>query len=497
MTRLDPALERQVVDAICRQDFLPFLWRAFGTLHAGRTEGFVANWHIEAMCHELDRLRRGENLRLVINVPPRHLKSITVSVAFVAFLLGHNPAAKVIAASYGLDLGRKHSEDCRRIMEADWYRRVFPGTRLAQRGNTNDEIRTTRGGSRKAVSLGGAVTGHGADYIIIDDLLKASDATSETELQNARDYIQSSLLSRLDDPAKGRVVMIAQRLHERDPAGFLLESGTYHHLNLRAIAETDEAVPIGRGRVHHRKTGEALFPAKMDLETLARMRREMGSVVFNCQYQQNPTAADGSPLRWEWFGSYEKAPSRSAFEMLVQSWDTASSADPNAAFSVCTTWGFRERKWWLLDVFRARLEYPELKRKCLAMAEDWAADLVLIEKASSGVPLLQDCRLVHRGRFQASTPETDKERRFRAACAPVSEGLVLLPLEAPWLPSFRQELLAFPRGAFKDQVDSFSQMMNWATSGRFYAKLSVDHPIIAERRAIRSNRPRPEGRYRG
>lgn len=168
MTSHDPRLPLQISDALYRTSFLAFVWKTFATLHPGPQDAFVPAWHVAAMCHELENIRSGENRRLVITIPPRHLKSITVAVAYVAFLLGHWPETKIIVASYGLDLARKHSEDCRRVMEAPWYQRLFPNTRLAARGNTVEEIRTTRGGGRKSVSIGGAVTGHGADYIIID-----------------------------------------------------------------------------------------------------------------------------------------------------------------------------------------------------------------------------------------------------------------------------------------------------------------------------------------
>src|SRR6056297_2180783 len=330
-----PTLEqlRAGATALARDDFFYFVWRVFGTLHSGREKEFVPGWHVQAMCHELDEIRTGENQRLVINVPPRHLKSITVSVAFVAFLLGHDPSSKIIVASYGLDLARKHSEDCRRVMQSRWYREMFPRTRLAARGNTMDEIRTTRGGSRKAVSIGGAVTGHGADCIIIDDLMKAGDASSEAELLRAQEYIEGSLLSRFDNPAEARVVMIAQRLHELDPPGYLLGKGGYRHLNLPAIAEDDQRIAIGTGQHFPRKSGEPLFPERFGLEVLERMRREMGAAVFNCQYQQNPVAPDGSPLRWEWFDSYDEVLPRHAYEMVVQSWDTGTSADPRSDYS--------------------------------------------------------------------------------------------------------------------------------------------------------------------
>ncbi|MEO0750457.1 MAG: hypothetical protein AAFY25_01510 [Pseudomonadota bacterium] len=271
------------------------------------------------MCHELDKVKRGANKRFVITISPRWLKSVAVAVAYVAYLLGHNPCTKIIVASYCLDLARKHSEDCRRVMNTDWYRETFPGTSLAAKGNSATEIKITAGGGRKAVSIGSAVTGHGADVIIIDDLLMAGDAHSETELLRAQDFIDSTLLSRFDNPSDGRLVLVAQRLHEMDPPGYLLNKGTYRHLNLPAIAEEVQVIPIGQGNVFHHRTGDLLFPARLDQKTLDQTRQEMGSAVFNCQYQQNPIPPDGSPLRWEWFGTYDECAPRNWYQLVVQS----------------------------------------------------------------------------------------------------------------------------------------------------------------------------------
>ncbi|MEW2911459.1 phage terminase large subunit [Leisingera sp. JC11] len=482
MTLHDPQLALRTTSALYRTNFFAFVWKTFGTLHPGKECTFVPAWHVEAMCHELDNIRSGENTRLIINVPPRHLKSVTVAVAFVAYLLGHYPNAKIIVASYGLDLARLHSEATRKVMTSAWYQRLFPRTRLAKKGNTQDEIKTTEGGGRKAVSIGGAVTGHGADYIIIDDLMKAADANSEAELTRAQEFIEGSLLSRFDNPSEGRVVMIAQRLHEVDPAGYLLDKGTYRHLNLPAIAEEEARIPIGQGRVHNRRTGDVLFPENVDRETLDRMRKEMGAATFNCQYQQNPIAPDGSVLRWEWFGTYDEVLPRTSYQMIVQSWDTGMSADPRSDFSVCTTWGFYGNKWHLLDVYRGQLDFPDLEAKAKGLVQKWDPERVLIEDAASGKPLLQTLNNDDRGRYRSIKPDKDKEIRFNAACSPVEARKVLLPREASWLPAFKRELQGFPRGRNDDQVDSFSQFLNWSTGNGFYRTLGREHPINQERR---------------
>lgn len=168
--------------------------------------------------------------------------------------------------------------------------------------------------------------------------------------------------------------------------------------------------------------------------------------------------------------------------MIVQSWDTGMSADPRSDYSVCTTWGLHRRKWWLLDVFRDRLDYPDLKNKVLWLGDSWQADKVLIEDAASGKPLIQECHDSHRARYRAITPVQDKEVRFNAACSPVEAGDVVLPTEASWLADFRRELLSFPRGRFDDQVDSFSQFLNWTKGNGFWRSLDRDHPMRKERR---------------
>ncbi|MEQ3708992.1 MAG: phage terminase large subunit [Tateyamaria sp.] len=482
MTNHDPEMIHLASIEVCRNNFFPFVWKVFDTLHQGKDEKFEPAWHVRAMCHELDNVRTGENKRLVINIPPRCLKSVTVAVAYIAYLLGHHPNAKIIVASYGLDLARKHSEDCRKVIETPWYQEMFPETRLAKKGNTSEEIKTTKGGGRKAVSIGSAVTGHGADYIIIDDLMKAGDASSEAELLKAQEFIERTLLSRFDNPSEGRVVMVAQRLHEMDPPGYLLDKETYRHLNLPAIAEEEEVVAIGQGRVHCRQPGDLLSPTRLDQETLDRMRREMGSATFNCQYQQNPIAPDGSPLRWEWFGTYDKVEDRCWYQAVIQSWDTGMSANPSAAFSVCTTWGFRENNWYLLDVWKGQLDYPALKAKALALVERWDPEQVLIEDAATGKPLFDELFRDDRRQYERVRPDKDKETRFQSACAPVEEGKVFLPSDALWLPAFKRELQSFPRGRNDDQVDSFSQFLNWSKGTGVYRALGREHPLSIERR---------------
>ena len=455
--KLNPVM----MSAARRQHFPLFLMKAFETLHPGDRPLELA-WYLHAICHALGEVRAGNERRLVITVPPRHLKSVTASVAFVAWELGHNPKAKIMVASYSQDLARHHSNQTRMIMESEWYRRDFPKTRISDRGNRALELETTAGGVRKAVSVGGSITGFGADIIIVDDCMKADEAKSPTVRLELRNWFDNTLLSRLNDKATGRIISIQQRLHEDDLPAYMLDKG-YRHLNLPAIAEKEEAVAVGAGRLHHRGVGDLLNPFRENKETLDRLRRDLGPVVFSAQYQQEPVAAEGNMLRLEWFGTYDEMPPRHRFLKVVQSWDTGMTAQPTSDWSVCTTWGFEldSHKWYLLDVFRRRLDFPDLRRAVVDLRKRYRADQMIMEEAGSGYAVYQDLRSKGEKWPIMIRPVVSKEERFNGCLAEVEAGHFLLPADAPWLADFRSELRAFPHGKHDDQADSFSQFVKY------------------------------------
>ena len=449
-----------------RQHFPLFVMKAFETLHPGAPP-LELSWYLKAICYQLSLVLAGEEKRLVVTVPPRHLKSVTASVAFVAFVLGHDPKAKIMVASYSQDLARQHSNQTRNIMESEWYKKLFPRTRISDRGNRALELETTAGGVRKAVSVGGSITGFGADIIIVDDCMKADEAKSPVERQRVRDWFDNTLLSRLNDKSTGRIISIQQRLHEDDLPAYMLEKG-YKHLNLPAVAETEELVAIGAGQLYRRKVGGLLNPSREDQATLEQLRRDFGPVVFSAQYQQEPVTADGNMIRMEWFGTYDEAPPRHQFLKIIQSWDTGMTSAPTSDYSVCMTWGFEreECKWYLLDVFRKRLDFPDLRRAVVDLRRRWRADKMIMEEAGSGYAIYQDLRSKGEKWPLMIKPVVSKEERFNGCLGEIEAGHFLLPSEAPWLADLRHELKAFPQGKYDDQVDTLSQfikyqMLNW------------------------------------
>lgn len=448
--------------ALLRGDFCGFIERSFLELNP-ETE-FLLNWHIEVMAAELEKCRLGLTKRLIINVPPRSLKSFCASVAFPADLLGHNPAEKIITVSYGQDLAEKHALDCRTLMMSPFYQQTFR-TRLTSTRPAVNDLRTTQNGYRLSVSVGGPLTGRGANFIIIDDPLKPDEALSDIQRQAVNEWFDHTLLTRLNDKQTGRIILIMQRLHEDDLVGHLLKQGGWELLRFPAIAEEDEryeiVTPLGTTRRFQRRAGEALHPEREPLEVLQRIRQIQGEYNFAGQYQQAPAPRGGGMIKLEWFKPYRPADLPQNLPMIIQSWDTANKPSELSDFSVCTTWGVTQGHIYLLHVFRKRMDYPELKRMVREQANAFKPTTILIEDRASGTQLLQE--LIHEGVYAAKAykPTMDKTMRLHSVSSTIENGFVHLPEKAEWLPNYLYELTTFPKGKYDDQADSTSQALDW------------------------------------
>ncbi len=212
---------KRALTAITRNSFRIFMERSFNELNP--SDEFKPNWHLDVMCDRLDKVRRGIIKREIVCLPPRSLKSHCASVCLPAYILGHDPSAQIICVSYAKDLADRFANDCRTLMQSAMYKALFPNTRLSSRRPALDELVTTRRGFRLATSVGGVLTGYGADFLIIDDILKPEDAFSESARRRANEWFSHTLLTRLNDQQNGRIAIIMQRLHENDLAGHILE----------------------------------------------------------------------------------------------------------------------------------------------------------------------------------------------------------------------------------------------------------------------------------
>jgi predicted phage terminase large subunit-like protein len=449
------ARDTDVLDAICRVDFASFIRKCFHTLSPNKE--FQPNWHIYALADHLEQVRLGEITRLNVNMPPRMLKSFICSVAFPAFILGRDPSKRVIVVTYGTDLATKFGNDTRLIMESAWYRRMFPGTRISRTKNTESEFVTTANGSRLAVSIDGALTGRGGDYIIVDDPLKAADARSDSKRERVNYLFANSVVTRLDNKRTGGIVFLMQRLHPDDPVGTLLRSSSrWTTLAFPAIAERDEYIRIGKNQYHHRRVGDVLHPEREPRSDIERMRSEMTPEDFAAQYQQSPVLPGGTMFKRSWIHRYDQWPRPPA--KVIQSWDTASKDGELNDYSVCTTVLYQQQNYYVIDVIRERLDFPALRTRAIAHAREQRAHTILIEDAGVGTALVSELK---RNGLPAVGVKPQESKKIRASvqAEKFESGRVFLPEKAPWLADFEAELFAFPRVRHDDQVDSLVQIL--------------------------------------
>lgn len=453
--KADPA----AVDAIlaaARTDLASFVQICFYIL-SPKTP-LLMNWHIKAIVHQLEQVRLGHQKRLIISMPPRHLKSIISSVAFPAFLLGNDPSKSIIVASYAADLAIKHHNDFRTVVESEIYRRIFPDVQIAK--NTESEVATAAGGCRIATSVDGPITGRGCDIAIIDDPLKPEEALSDPRRERVNRWFYQTLLSRLNDPRSAAMILVMQRLHLHDLAGTLLNSSeSWFNLKLSAIAMQDETIQIGPQTHYTRAAGSALHEERISLRELEDNRERMGSDVWHAQYQQEPVPPGGHMIKRDWVRRYDQLPARQADTRIIQSIDTAVKAGALNDYSVVTSWQIQINQYFLIEVARKRLEYPGLKAWVVSHAEKHKPHKILIEDAGTGSALIQELR-------QSSwsvvgvKPTSDKLTRMQIAAAKFESGKVFFPQSAPWLAELESELFSFPQARHDDQVDSISQALN-------------------------------------
>lgn len=454
MIKLSDKKACDILDKACAYNLGVFTRRAFCTVDPGAH--YLHNWHIDCISEHLQACTKGQIKRLIINVPPRYLKSMSVTVSWPAWLLGNDPRRRILAASYSQQLSTKHSLDCRHLINSPWYRRVFPNVILAGDENQKMRFETTEKGHRIATSVGGSSTGEGGDFLIVDDPHNPKQAASDVQRISAINWFDQTFATRLNNKKEGVIVLVMQRLHEEDLTGHLLAKGGWEHLNMPATAEETKVYQIN-GFKKEVKAGDILHEKREGKQELARIKLELGSYAYAGQYQQRPTPASGGMFKKAWFKPYTHVPDGE----VVQSWDTASKAEQINDCSVCTTWVIAKDGYYLIDVVKERLEYPSLKKKVMLQYGAFNPNAVLVEDKSSGLALIQDLRKETKIPIIAINPVNDKITRASAVSALVEAGKVFLPDSALWKDDYVNELLHFPFSTHDDQVDSTSQFLNW------------------------------------
>ncbi len=450
---------------VLRHDLCAFIHRSFIELNAGTP--FHSNWHVEVLAAKLEEVRRGRCKRLIVNVPPRHLKSHAISIAFPAWVLGHDPTRQLVSIAYAQDLSDNLARKSRTLMTSPFYQALFD-TRILRGREAVSDYETTKGGFRFSTSIGGVVTGRGGDIIVIDDPLKADDALSESRRRAVNEWYDNTLRSRLNSLQRGAIIIVMQRLHADDLVAHVQEHESWDVLSFPAIAARDEMydvlTPYGRRRIH-RKTDEILQPTLLSPTNLADLRRGMTEYNFVAQYQQDPQPPSGNIVKKKWLKFYGPNDKPERFDQIIQSWDTANKDTELSNYSVCTTWGVKRQHLYLLDVYRRKVDFPSLKRAVLDLAQLHKAQLVLVEDKASGTQLIQELRAGHFSKVkEAPAMDGDKIMRLHSQTAKIEGQFVLFPKEAHWLEAYLAELISFPNSKYDDQVDSTVFALAWSTS---------------------------------
>ncbi len=501
---------------ILQKDFRSFLHKVFITLHP--QQEFLNNWHLDLISEHLKGIENGQIHRLLINLPPRSLKSICINVAWPAWLLGQNSTNKIISVSYSNVLSSRHFHNLRTILNSSWYKKSFPLTKIIK--NTKSFIQSGAQGFCLSTSVQGTLTGEGGDYIIVDDPHKATDGIIQRH--KTIDWFQETLMSRLN--RSNGAVVVMQRLHSQDLSGFLLSDKKWTHLKLPSVSEKDEKLIFGNFSYMRKKT-EPLHKERLSFNDLAKIKHSIGPYAFAAQYQQNPEINKrASIIKHDWFDYYDENEiqgilfNKCSFEKnikvstteknniekydksinekiiksnvhIYQSWDCAIKT--NGDYTVCTTWILQQNKFYLLDIFREKLEYPDLRSAVIRMANSFMVDTILIEDKASGQQLLQELNNISnegeqiqnfssniissntidntsynikKHRFIPIQPKYDKVTRLTISSPIFAAKRILLPkkhLLSEWLQNFINEISSFPYCKHDDQVDSVTQFLLW------------------------------------
>jgi predicted phage terminase large subunit-like protein len=462
-----------------KYDFRFFVRRCFFELNP--TTDLDWNWHLDYLCWlavctmppELNPLGENKIKRLLINVPPRSLKSETFSVAYTCFLQGHIPSEQMLVASYASSLAKDLHQKARQVMESDWYRQLFPHTQL--QFSTKTEWKTTQNGHRQTVTVGGTTTGLGGNYLIADDIMSADIARSDAERKTANDWFSATFSNRLNNPKDGVIIVIMQRLHQDDTTGYLtsLPNSNWHHVVLPVKFSSYQMVTF-YNELMELQPDDLLFPKRWDETTLSEMQSSMTPTEFAGQYMQTPVPAEGTVIpvdKFEVHTDAEVPPLHLC--TIVQSWDTASKAGKKNDYSVCTTWAYTPKMSYLLDILRIRLEYPQLKPLAFKHAKEWNPHTILIEDKNNGTTLLQDFKNEMQAPTKAVLPKDKKEVRAERVAPLIDAGNVSLQKDDPHLADFLMECAYFPNGKNDDMVDTMTQYLDWVRDKQQKARVQI------------------------
>lgn len=420
---------------------------------------YVDNWHIHLIGEYMEAVNSGQIRRLVINMPPRHMKSIEVTVCYPVWTWIAHPEKRFIKVSYSDSLSRKHNIIARDIINSPWYQGNWGGSfTLKNDVNRQNEFKNSRQGFMVSTSTGGSLTGEGGDVIIIDDPQNPLMANSETEREASVNFFRNTLQTRLNDPKAGVFIVVMQRLHEKDLTGHILsEDLGYEHLCLPAIAEKKTVVPFPvSGKEVVREEGGILNEGRFNREVLDGLKKSMGSVQFAGQFQQAPAPAEGIIFKREWLHNFYAAAPRTTD---IQSWDMAFTKGEGSAKVAGFVMGRHGADIYVKDLVNDKMDFTESMAAVRALSGKWkSARAKVVENKANGPAIVNMLKKEIAGMVEFN-PKGSKEERALSVTPYFEAGNVHFPDPAshPWVEDLVRDLLAFPKGAYKDTVDALVQ----------------------------------------
>jgi predicted phage terminase large subunit-like protein len=475
-----PEAERNKIFALLEMDRVERCKDSYLFFVTQMWPGFISGKHHQIMADAFERVANGDLKRLIINMPPRHTKSEFASYLLPSWFLGKFPEKKIIQTAHTAELAVGFGRKVRNLVSSDHYGKVFD-TKLSSDSKAAGRWNTHLGGDYFAIGVGGAVTGKGADLLIIDDPHSEQEAKqgNPAVFDSVYEWYTSGPRQRLQPG--GAIVIVMTRWSKRDLTGQILKNSEKDGVNDWEVIDFPAILP----------SGTPLWPAFWKKEELEALKAELPVAKWEAQYQQNPTSEEGAIVKRDQWRIWEKdeAP---ACDFIIQSWDTAFETNNRADYSACTTWGVFNHpdakgnvktNIILLDAFKRRMEFPELKKKAFEMWKEWEPDTLIVEKRAAGAPLIYEMRKIgipvseytpHKG--------NDKIARVNSISDLFASGIVWCP-DTRWADEVMEEMASFPNGDHDDLVDSSSQALMQFRKGGFVSidTDEEDEPIYRRR----------------
>ena len=427
---------------LAQKDFLSFVKQIWPE--------FIEGEHHKVIADKFNKLASGEIKRLIVNMPPRHTKSEFASTLLPAWMIGNTPKLKIIQTTHTGELAVRFGRKAKTLIDSPEYQDIFK-TRLREDSQAAGRWETAQGGEYFAAGVGGAITGRGADFLIIDDPHSEQDAMNMSALERAYEWYTSGPRQRLQPG--GKIVCVMTRWNTKDLTGVLLKNQSEPKSDQWDLVEFPAIMP----------SGDPVWPGYWKLDELESVKASLSVGKWNAQWMQNPTSEEGAIIKREWWQHWDKD-ELPALDHVIQSYDTAFMKKETADYSAITTWGiFRENEdsapqMILLDAMKERLEFPELRRVAKEQYDYWQPETVLVEAKASGLPLTYELRNMGIPVVNYTPSRgNDKHTRVNSVAPLFESGKIWAPTDKQFAQEVMEECAAFPYGDHDDLVDSMTQ----------------------------------------